>query len=356
MNEHMNKSDSKMLAAYLPGDGTVELKRVAIPSPGFGEVLVKIKAATVCGSDIKGIYNNPREKRLESFRHNIAGHEPCGQIAECGPGMRRFKEGDRVVVYHISGCGICYECRRGYMINCSGPSRKAYGWDRDGAMAEYMLADEKDLIPLPDNMSYVDGAMIACGFGTVYEGLENIGVCGKDSVLVVGLGPVGLAALMIAKALGARKLIGADVVKERCEIALDRGIADAAFLAGADTLNDIMEYTNGAAIDKALDCSGHPDGRLLAVKAIGMWGRAAFIGEGSTVEFWPSNDLMHEQKTIYGSWVTSIWRMEELTGLISEWGIHPESLVTHRFALEQAPEAFSLMYGGKCGKVAVVFD
>ena len=196
--------DKKMTAAYLPGDGTVDFRQVGIPAPGHGEVLIKIKAATVCGSDIKGIYHTPRERRPENFRNNIAGHEPCGQIAVCGPGMKRFKEGDRVIVYHISGCGICYECRKGYMINCSSPLRAAYGWDRDGAMADYMLADEKDLIPLPGSLSFIDGAMIACGFGTVYEGLDNIGVSGKDAVLVTGLGPVGMAALMVAKAMGAR--------------------------------------------------------------------------------------------------------------------------------------------------------
>jgi len=346
----------KMLAAYLPGDGTTELKYVDIPAPGHGEVLIRMKASTVCGSDIKGIYHNPRESRPESFRNNIAGHEPCGQIAKCGPGMRRFKEGDRVIVYHISGCGICFECRKGYQINCSSPIRAAYGWDRNGGMAEYLLADEKDLVPLPDNMSYLDGAMIACGFGTVYEGLENIGVCGKDSVLVVGLGPVGMAALTVAKALGAKKLIGVDIVKERCDIVTEKGIAHHALVSSGDTLGEVMKLTGGAGVSKAVDCSGSPGGRLLAVQAVGKWGRIAFIGEGATVEFAPSSDLMHYQKTIFGSWVTSIWRMEELTMQLSDWGVHPDALITHKFPLEKAPEAFELMYGGKCGKVAVVFD
>jgi threonine dehydrogenase-like Zn-dependent dehydrogenase len=346
--------DNKMLAAYLPGDGTVELKRADIPSPGHGEVLVRIRAATVCGSDIKGIYHTPRENRAANFRNNIAGHEPAGVIEKCGPGMRRFKEGDRVAVYHISGCGVCLECRKGYMINCSSPLRAAYGWDRDGAMAEFMLADEKDLIPLPANLSYIDGAMIACGFGTVYEGLDNIGVSGKDTVLVVGLGPVGMAALMTAKALGARKLIGADTVGERCDIAESKRLAHHTLVSCRDTYKEIMDLTGGAGVSKAVDCSGSPAGRLLAVKAAGKWGRVAYIGEGSTVEFAPSEDLMHWQKTIHGSWVTSIWRMEELTSLISGWGVHPEDLVTHRFPLEKACEAFALMDGGKCGKIAVL--
>ena len=74
-----------------------------------------------------------------------------------------------MIVYHISGCGVCYDCRRGYAISCTSEHRRAYGWQRDGGMAPYILADEKDLIPLPDELTYVDGAQVACGFGTVYE-------------------------------------------------------------------------------------------------------------------------------------------------------------------------------------------
>ena len=81
-----------------------------------------------------------------------------------------------------------------------------------------------------------------------------------------------------------------------------------------------------------------------------------FIGEGGSVDFNPSPDIIHEQKTIYGSWVTSIWLMEEITERLVRWGIHPEDLVTHRFTLDQVAEAYSLMAEGKCGKVAVVFD
>ena len=86
------------------------------------------------------------------------------------------------------------------------------------------------------------------------------------------------------------------------------------------------------------------------------WGEIAFVGEGGQTDFAPSPDLIHEQKTIYGSWVTSIWLMEELVERLVRWQIHPEDLVTHRFTLEEAAEAYALMAQGQCGKVAVVFD
>jgi D-arabinose 1-dehydrogenase-like Zn-dependent alcohol dehydrogenase len=103
--------------------------------------------------------------------------------------MRRFKEGDRVLLYHISGCGRCHECRTGYQISCTSPLRAAYGWQRNGGNAEFCLAEEADCVLMPDSMSYIDGACVACGFGTCYEAIRRIDVSGDDTALVVGLGP-----------------------------------------------------------------------------------------------------------------------------------------------------------------------
>jgi len=346
-----------MKGAVLPGNSTVEFKNFTIPEPGHGEVLIKMKSSTICGSDIRAIYHEHVGKGPEGYQGVIAGHEPCGQIVACGPGLRRFKDKDRVVVYHISGCGVCNDCRRGYMISCTSEKyRKAYGWQRDGGMAEYMLAEEKDLVLLPDELTYTDGAQVACGFGTVYEGIEKIGICGNDVVLVTGLGPVGLAALMLAKALGARKLIGIDIIPERLELAKKLGLADYVMTAGPKNVADILKLTNGMGCEKTIDCSANDKARLTCIQAARKWGKICFIGEGGSVEFQPSRDIIHDQKTIYGSWVTNIWRMEELVERIVDWGIHPEDLVTHRFPLERADEAYALMASGKCGKVAIVFD
>ena len=347
---------TKMKAAYLPGNSTVVLKEVDVPVPGHGEVLIKMKSSTICGSDIRAIYREHLGKGPEGYQNKICGHEPSGRIIKCGPGMRRFKEGDRVVVYHISGCGLCNDCRRGYMISCTSPLRAAYGWQRDGGMADYLLAEEKDLVLLPESLSYSDGAQIACGFGTVYEGLEKIGICGNDAVLVVGLGPVGLAAAMLAKAMGASKVIGVDTVQERMDLAIEKGLCDQVFVSDASALKKIQDATGGYGVERSVDCSGNTHGRQLAIRAARKWGKIVFIGEGGTCEFNPSPDIIHDQKTIYGSWVTNIWRMEELVERIDRWGIHPADLITHRFPLEKASEGFALMAEGKCGKVAIAFD
>jgi threonine dehydrogenase-like Zn-dependent dehydrogenase len=346
-----------MQGAFLPGDSTVELRTLPVPTPSHGEVLLRVKASTICGSDIRCIYHEHLGKGPEGYQGVIAGHEPCGQIVEVGPGCRRFKPGDRVIVYHISGCGVCNDCRRGYMISCTSEIyRRAYGWQRDGAMADYMIAEEKDLIALPDELSYADGAQVACGFGTVYEGIEKIGISGDHAVLIMGMGPVGLAAAALSRKLGAQKIIGVDTIEERLQLAKGLQLCDVTLTAGPDNVAQVKDLTGGHGVERAMDCSAHAVARATAVRATRKWGRIVFIGEGGGLQLNPSPDMIHDQKTIYGSWVTSTWLMEELTERLVRWDLHPADIITHRFALGKVADAYALMASGKCGKVAVCFD
>jgi threonine dehydrogenase-like Zn-dependent dehydrogenase len=349
--------DNRMTAAYLPGNSTVEMRDAPVPDPGHGEVLLRMKASTICGSDIRCIYHEHLGKGPEGYQGVIAGHEPCGQIVKAGPGCRRFGVGDRVIVYHISGCGVCNDCRRGYMISCTSERyRRAYGWQRDGGMAEFLLAEEKDLIHLPGELSYADGAQVACGFGTVYEGLRKVGISGDDDVLITGLGPVGLATAALCRKLGAHRIIGIDVIEERLALARSLGLCDETLRSGPDNVAEVRGLTGGRGVERAIDCSANEVARATAIRATRKWGRIVLLGEGGRVEFQPSPDIIHDQKTIFGSWVTSTWLMEELVERLVRWHLHPADLVTHRFALDRAGEAYALMASGRCGKVAVCFD
>jgi len=346
-----------MTGAFLPGNSTVELRDVPVPVPGHGEVLLRMKASTICGSDIRCIYHEHLGKGPEGYQGVVAGHEPCGQIIMVGPGCRRFAEGDRVIVYHISGCGLCHDCRRGYMISCTSERyRRAYGWQRDGGMADYLLAEEKDLIQLPAGLTYADGAQVACGFGTVYEGLQKIGISGDDAVLITGLGPVGLATAALCRKMGATRIIGIDVIEERMRLARELGLCDEVLPGGEDNVAQVKRLTGGQGVERAVDCSANDAARATAIRATRKWGRIVFLGEGGRVEFNPSPDIIHDQKTVFGSWVTSTWLMEELVERLVRWNLHPAELVTHRFALDRVGEAYALMASGRCGKVAVCFD
>jgi len=242
------------------------------------------------------------------------------------------------------------------MISCISTYRRAYGWQRDGGMAEYLLAEEKDLLPLPGELSYSDGAQVACGFGTAYEGLNKIGICGDHTVLVTGLGPIGLAAAALCRKLGAHRIVGTDISLERRRLAERLGLCDDVLEAGQDCDEKVRALTGGRGVERAVDCSGNAAARSCAIRATRSWGRIVLLGEGGALEISPSPDLLHGQKTLYGSWVTSTWLMEELIERLVQWNLHPADLITDRFALSDAAEAYALAASGRCGKVGVCFD
>lgn len=345
-----------MQGVLLPGQRRVEFGEFPVPEPGHGQVLVKMKASSICGSDIRAIYREHLGHGPEAYQNVIAGHEPCGQIVQVGPGCKRFHEGDRVILYHISGCGVCNDCREGYMISCTSPLRAAYGWQRDGGHADYLLAEENTCVALPDSLSYVDGALVACGFGTVYEALNRVQVSGQDRVLITGLGPVGLAAGLLAKAMGATQVIGVDISSARLELARSTGAADEVVLSDEGALRSIKELTGGLGCEVSIDCSGSPAGRLLALQGTRRWGRCAMVGEGNNVEFDVSQTIIHNQISIYGSWVTSLGHMEDLVEKLVNWELKPEIIVTHRFALHEAAEAYRIADEGQSGKVCIIME
>ena len=161
---------------------------------------------------------------------------------------------------------------------------------------------------------------------------------------------------MLSRALGANKLIGVDVVEDRLEVARKLGLGGSCAQVWVTQRQEIRSLTGGHGVERAFDASGNDKGRLTAIQATRKWGKIALVGEGGTLALQPSYDMIHDQKTVYGSWVTSIWLMEDLVERIVRWEIHPEDLVTDRFPLEKADEAYALMASGKSGKVAVVFD
>jgi threonine dehydrogenase-like Zn-dependent dehydrogenase len=348
---------AKMQGLILPGNSTVEYRDFDIPSPGHGQVLIKMKASSICGSDIRAIYRAHLGKGPEGYQAGmIAGHEPCGQIIEVGPGCKARKPGDRVVVYHISGCGICEDCLDGYMISCHSEHRAAYGWQRNGGHAPYLLAEEVNCIRLPDRLSYVDGALCACGTGTAYEALTRMKISGGDRLLITGLGPVGLAAAQLGKAMGARPIIGVDISPARRKLAEELELCDLTFSADESTLRSILLATAGRGCEVSIDCSGAPSARLLALQGTRQWGRCAFVGEGNKVEFDVSPILIHQQITLFGSWVTSLKHLQDLVEHLDRWNVHPEITCTERLPLDQAAKAYDLADKGQTGKVCLVFD
>jgi 2-desacetyl-2-hydroxyethyl bacteriochlorophyllide A dehydrogenase len=343
-----------MPGVYLPGERRLEIREVPVPEPGQGQVLVRMKASSICGSDLRAIYR-PREQGTgpEAYRGVIAGHEPAGQVEEVGPGVTTVRPGDRVLVYHIAGCGLCHDCRSGWMISCRSERRAAYGWQRDGGHATFLLAEERTLVALPNELSYLAGSLVACGLGTAYAACRRLQISGADRVLVTGLGPVGIGAAMLAQRLGA-EVVGVEASPARRTLADELGIETVA--ASDDIASALAEWSKGHGFEVALDCSGNEAARRLCLAAAREWGRVGFVGEGGSVAFDVSPLVIHPQLTIVGSWVCSIGQMEELVELLVRWKLKPDRMVTDRFALTDAADAYALADRGESGKVSFVWD
>src|SRR5213595_463902 len=220
-----------MKGAVFLGDRKIEIRNFPDPAPGPGEVVLQMKASGMCGSDLKFYRPPPGEaQKALGLGGNadpfIAGHEPCGVIAARGPGVseREAPIGQRVMNHHYAGCGVCHHCRVGWSQLCRA-GITVYGVTAHGGHADYLKVPARTLVELPEELSFAEGAAVACGTGTAYGALKRMKVGGGDTLAVFGQGPVGLSATMLGAAMGAR-VIAIDVVPERLRLARELG-ADA---------------------------------------------------------------------------------------------------------------------------------
>lgn len=342
-----------MKALQFPGSREVLIKEVDKPVPGKDEVVVKIEAAGICGSDLNYLYRTPKEEKDKFIlgvwvsSKVIPGHEPCGIIDSAGENVTKFKQGDRVIVYHISGCGVCKQCKSGLHIHCA--DKKTYGFDINGAFADYMVANERDLVRLPSEISFEDGCYYACGAGTSYKVLKRLGVSGFDILTVFGLGPVGLAAVLLGKKAGAR-VIAIDPIEMRRNLAKKIG-ADMTIDAKGDVVDEVMGYSNGKGATAGIETSSSPTARSQILDAAALWGRVAYVGEGKNVTIDVSSQIIHKQLSVIGSWVYSIPDLMNLLEYVVKEKITLTDIITHKYKLTDAKEALSIADSGECGKV-----
>jgi threonine dehydrogenase-like Zn-dependent dehydrogenase len=331
------------------GGRTVELTEFPEPRPGPGQVVVRIMASGICGSDLRP-YRSERRSRF------ITGHEPCGVVHSVGEGVPpgQARVGDRVIVHHYSGCGTCKHCRVGYTQMCL-HSHVTYGSSGHGGNAPYMLCQPLMLVALPDELSFAAGAAVACGTGTAYVALKRLDVSGRDTLAIYGQGPVGLSATMLATAMGAR-VVAIDVEPVRLALARELGAAETVDAAAEDPVERVRALTDGEGAEAALDCTGNATARAQAVRCARIWGRVCWVGEGGNVQLEPSPDVIHKQLTIHGSWTFSTVGLAECARFIADRAVPLERLITHQFRLAQADEAFALFDQGKTGKCVFVFD
>jgi threonine dehydrogenase-like Zn-dependent dehydrogenase len=334
-----------MKGAVFLGDRKVELRTFPDPTPGPGEVVLQMKASGMCGSDLKFYRSPPGAAQAALGLGNLAepfigGHEPCGIVVARGPGVseKEAPTGQRVMDHHYAGCGACKHCRVGWSQLCRA-GITVYGVTAHGGHAEYMKVPVRTIVPLPEELSFAEGAAVACGTGTAYGALRRMRIAGGDTLAVFGQGPVGISATVLGNAMGAR-VIAIETSPERLKLAKEHGADAVIDSSKEDVLQVINQLTKGEGVDLALDCTGVAAARRAAVRCVKTWGTACYVGEGGDVTLDVSPDLLRRQVTLIGSWTFSAMGMLECARFVADRKIPLEKIFTHRWKLEQADEAY----------------
>jgi len=345
----------------------LELMTFHDPIPGDDDVVLEMKASGFCGSDLHH-YRGKRgasltgkgaaylaERGLNVEDPIIAGHEPCGVITEVGKNVdpRSFRKGDRVMVYHYDGCHYCDQCRSGWVQMCERGST-VYGQTAHGSHADYLKVPARTLIHLPEEISFSAGAAISCGTGTAFAALERLGVSGRDTLAVFGLGPVGQSAIQLASAMGVRSF-AVDVSDDRVEQAKALGASDAMNSRNADAVDAIMQWTSGKGASVAIDCAGIAVARQAAVRCTSNWGRIAFVGVGGDVTLDAWADLMVRQRSVIGHWTFSDVGMARCARFVADHGIDIDKQFSDRWRLEDADVAYQKFDKQTAGKAVFEF-
>ena len=334
-------------AVYFLGDQRAEVRETPDPVPGPGQVVVALRASTICGSDLH-MYRAPSEQR-PAAPPTAAGHSAAGVIVATGAAVSDVAEGDRVSVYQYLGCGRCRQCRSGYVKWCS--QRRVHGREVDGSFADLLLTDARNCQPLPEGLSFEVGSLLACTLITAYQALTRIAPSGRDRLVVFGLGPLGLATLLLARAMGA-EVIGVDLSAPRLALARELGALATLDAANENIAERVQELTDGEGADVGIEASGAVMAQQQLVEVLRRGGRGCIIGMGSSDPSVNLTALIGKQLTLYGSHVAPTTAYRPLVELVQSRQVSVERLVTHRYPLEEAPEALRLADTGTTGVVA----
>ena len=357
-----------MRGVVFKGNKHVDVMSFDDPEPGPGEAIVRIKASGMCGSDLP-FYRSESPARFlvslgfKSFEERglapdtpiIAGHEPCGVIEAIGPGSdrRRFKPGDRVIVYHYEGCGLCDSCRGGWTQMCD-EGVQSHGAVLHGGHAHFQRVPLSCLVRLPDEISFAGGAAIACGTGTAFGAIRRLALSAQDVLAVFGLGPVGLSAVQLAAAMGI-EVIGIDIDPRRVARAKSFGAAHAIDATRRDPVDTVKSLTKGKGASAAIDCAGGGVAQQHAVRCTAPWGRVALVAGVGHLDVLAWQDVIKAQRTIIGSYTFSIMGMSACATFIADRGVEVDRIFTDRWSLEDAAAAYDAFDQMASGKGVFVF-
>ena len=327
----------------------LELREVPRPQAGPGQVVVRVKATSLCGTD-NHIYRWDEWAQSRIHPPRIIGHELCGEVVEAGKGVAAVAIGDYVAAESHITCGLCFQCRTGNAHVCK--NYRILGIDEDGSYAEYVRLPERVLWKtardIPPELACVQEPLGNAVHAALVEDITG------QSVLITGCGPTGLFAVAVARTAGAGTIIATDISDYRLDLAKQLG-ADHTLNPNRDDMDVIARVTGGEGVDAALEMSGSPSAIHVCFRNVMNGGRVTLFGiPEAQVSFDMTNEIIFKGIRVYGITGRRLFQTwYRLAGLFKA-GLDIKPVITHTLPLERFAEGFELVGKGQCGKVVLI--
>ena len=344
-----------MKAAVYSQPGQIDIVDRAKPTIRDDELLLKVRASSVCGTDLR-IFKGGHFKITEGV-DRVLGHELAGEIAEVGAYVSGWKVGQRISVTPNIGCGHCHMCRKGYNNMC--PDYEAFGISLDGGFQQYMVVPSiairgGNLFEIPQNLSYEEAAVVE-PLSCCYNAWRGLTVTPEDSVLVIGPGPIGACFIQLAKNWGSRQVIAVGRRDSRLAEIQKFGADVLINSARQDLLEEVMRVTDGRGVDVVITAASAPELQNLAIQLLARHGRVNFFGglkKGTLVEL-DSNRIHYWGLTVLGTTGSSNEDYAASMRLVENGQVNVKDIISHSYGLEETREAFEFAQSGMGMKTLV---
>ena len=312
-----------------------------MPVVGRGEVLVRVEACGICGSDVHG-FDGSTGRRIPPI---VMGHEAAGTVETVGEGATKYKKGDRVTFDSTIYCGECQYCKRGQINLCD--NREVIGvscgdYRRHGAFAEYVVVPERIMYPLPMDFSFEAAAMLEA-VSVALHGVKVSQVTGGETALVIGAGMIGLLTLQAARAAGCKRVFITDVDETRLKLARQVGADETLHCSGAELVAEVMRLTGGNGVDITLEAVGRNETVAAAIDCTRKGGTVTLIGNIMPEVTLPLQKVVVRQLRLQGSCASS-GEYPEAIELIANGKIQVKPLITAVASLEEGPRWFERLH------------
>jgi len=331
-----------------------EYQDLPLPKVGNKDVLVKIKAAAICGSDLKIYKWLPWCESIIKSLPFIPGHECCGEVVEIGREVKRIKVGDKVAAETHIPCGNCWQCQHNRAHTCE--NMELFGHTVNGCFAEYSLIPEVSTRRIPDNISFDYGSLLE-PMGIPFRAVEK-GEVKREAVVIIGCGPIGQFAIGISKIMGAEIIIAIDVNEKRLNIARQMGathLINPKTNSVVEKVKDITKnYGRGAGV--IIEASGNIEALKEAFQYVRLGGKIIILGQtDNPLPLKPSSDIVFKEVQIMGLFGRKIWdTWEKIEQILSSGKLNIEAIITHRFSLNDFNRAFKTALSGVGCKVLLI--